>query len=117
MLVSKAEAEARICYLISEGLWTKVGITKTDHSLHRRLQNLQSGNARKLTIKHQWTFHHDMEAYNYEQKLLDGLSTYRADPDSEWVCLTPRQIIHFVETGECTITSHDLIEQLYGGEK
>lgn len=97
-----SEWQARIVYLIQEHgdtPMTKIGVTKSDHSLDRRLSNLQQGNGRPLSISYTYRFSEDGEAYALEQSLLKALAVHRTYPESEWVRLTPAQIVYFHRTG------------------
>lgn len=96
------EQRAHITYLIWEegSRLTKVGVTKSQHSLERRLANLQQGNGRELSVAHTWYFQEEGRAYELEQQLLNGLQEYRTHPESEWLKLVPHEIQFFFETGE-----------------
>jgi hypothetical protein len=98
---SRAEYEARITYLIQEddSAFTKIGVTKNSWSLHRRHQNLQTGNPHILTVVEVIEFSEHRQAYNLEQRVLNTLAAWRVR-DTEWLRLHPAQIRHFIITGE-----------------
>lgn len=77
--------QARICYVIAEeGTgYRKIGITKDSVSLTRRLQNLQQGNPRKLSLEYRWEFQKPYEAFNLETSLLVNFNGSRTE--TEWV--------------------------------
>lgn len=96
------EQRAHITYLIWEegSRLTKVGVTKSQHSLERRLANLQQGNGRELSVAHTWYFSEEGKAYELEQQLLNSLQEHRTHAESEWLNLVPHEVILFYETGE-----------------
>jgi hypothetical protein len=98
---SKAEYMARMTYLIQEedSAFTKIGVTKNAWSLHRRHQNLQTGNPHVLTVVEVIEFGEHKQAYDLEQKVLRVLAAWRVR-DTEWLRLYPHQIRTFILTGE-----------------
>ena len=77
--------EPGLLYIIQEGQsdYYKVGVTKNQDTLKSRLQNLQSGNWRKLTIKQASKVSNMNSAEQYAHDQLKALQV-KAGGGQEW---------------------------------
>lgn len=82
-------------YLISDGFYTKIGVTKGDAT--ERLKELQTGNARKLhVIGIAGRFRVRYKAFEFERSLHKIYSKYQCE--GEWFNLSKQQIESITKT-------------------
>src|SRR5258706_16304293 len=102
--MTRIELQARIVYIIAEvgsgGRMYKVGISKNFNSLGRRLQNLQTGNPRQLSIIHTFEYQADGEAYKIEQETIKAFSFYQLGVTGDWFELEgSNSLVQFITNG------------------
>ena len=85
-VINRSEHEARLLYAIAETdqPTLKIGITKDQRTLARRLTVLNTGNPRRLIVRLVIEFTQDDHAYQVEQLLLRMYADNRVE-DSEWL--------------------------------
>lgn len=86
-------------YLIECGKYTKVGFTKSLHSLRRRVQNMQTGNPLSMSIYCVFPGY----GRELEQKVLAEYRDFRCNGGSEWINVDVRIVarrISFMTQGD-----------------
>lgn len=97
-VITSHQNAARILYVMQEGdsPFCKVGVTKNEDSLQRRLQNLQAGNPRLLSVVCTWSFDEDGQAFATEQQTFKDLAEFAPYAGSEWLALSPTDVRNWI---------------------
>lgn len=79
-------------YVLTSGGYTKVGITRSENHLKRRLENLQTGNPIKLEIAAMFP----KLGHREEVIVLERFNAFKCLGGREWLNMPPKRIVEFI---------------------